>query len=419
MLRLCLMMFLQYAVWGVWMPILPRYLKEVLGFSGYEVGWIAATAAAIGAICAPFIGGQLADRYFATQKYLSVTLVLGGIINLILAEQTTFSAWLSLSIVYAILFIPTLGLTNSLAMSHLSDPKRQFPLVRVWGTVGWIAAGWLFSMIWLTIDVRFHPLPPFFAGTDPPNAALRIADAFRASGVLSIFYGLYCLTLPDTPPKPDAENPIALSEVAVVFCRPSMWVLLSVSVLLAATHKLYFLQTSNFLKEALGLSEASILPAMSIGQFAEILVMAGLGTMITRWGFRIVLTIGAACYFLRFLIFGSLWLPEWFIISSQVLHGLCFACTFAGAFIYIDRIAPQDARHSAQTAFMLLILGIGPILGGVLSGALQRNFTIEGRVNYSGLWYTAAGIAGICTVVLFWLFREENTDAPGDIEEGP
>lgn len=404
------MMFLQYAVWGIWMPILPRYLKEVLKFTGYEVGWIAATAAAIGAICAPFIGGQLADRYFATERYLSVTLILGGFVNLLLAEQTTFQAWLGLSIVYAILYMPTLGLTNSLAMSHLRDPKRQFALVRLWGTIGWIAAGWLFSMFWLKTDVRFHPLPPFFAGSDPPDAAARVVDALRASGYLSMLYGLYCLALPNTPPRPNAQKPFALSEVARVFCRPSMGVLLGVSVLLAATHKLYFLQTSNFLKEALGLDEAAIMPAMSIGQFAEILVMAFLGTMIARLGFRWVLTIGAACFCLRFLIFGMASLPKEWIIASQALHGFCFACSFAAAFIYIDRIAPHDARHSAQTAFTLVMLGIGPILGGILSGELQKHFTHDGRVDYTGIWQVAAMIAGVCTVLLFFLFRAEDTD---------
>ncbi len=183
MFRLCLMMFLQYAVWGIWMPILPRYLKGELGFEGGEVAWIAAVAAAIGAVAAPFLGGQLADRYFATQKYLSAVLIAGGIINFLLADQTTFAAWLMLSIIYAVLYMPTLGLTNSLAMSHLEDPKRQFPLVRVWGTIGWIAAGWLFSMLWLKTNVRFDSLPPFFAGDDPPDAGRgsRTPSAFRAS----------------------------------------------------------------------------------------------------------------------------------------------------------------------------------------------------------------------------------------------
>ncbi len=411
MYRLCLMMFLQYAVWGIWMPILPRYLKGELGFAGGEVAWIAAVAAAIGAVAAPFLGGQLADRYFATQKYLSAALMLGGIVNFLLADQTTFEAWLVLSVIYAVLYMPTLGLTNSLAMSHLEDPRRQFPLVRVWGTIGWIAAGWLFSMIWLKTDVRFDPLPPFFAGDDPPDAGARIADAFRASGVLSILYGLYCLTLPDTPPNPNAAKRFALSEVAAVFARPSILVLLFVSVLLAATHKLYFLQTSTFFKEALGLSDASILPAMSIGQFAEIIVMALLGKMLAAWGFRAVLSIGAACYCLRFLIFGTVELPNELIIASQFLHGFCFACSFAGAFIYIDRIAPRDARHSAQTAFILVMLGAGPILGGYLSGELQKRFSHEGVVNYTGVWYTAAAIAGICTVILFALFRDETADA--------
>ena len=407
MSRLCLMMFLQYAVWGIWMPILPRYLDNYLKFSGYSIGWIGGTAAAIGAICAPFIGGQIVDRYFATQRYLSVALILGGVVNFLLAEQTSFNGWLTLSIVYAILYMPTLGLTNSLAMTHLSDTRRQFPLVRVWGTIGWIAAGWLFSLIWLTTDVHFQWLPPFFAGEDHPEKFRRMGDAFRASGVISILYGLYCLTLPHTPPRPDSDKRLAIVEVARVFSRPSMWVLLSMSVVLAATHKLYFLQTPNYLTNQLGLKDQYILPAMSIGQFAEIFVMAMLGRMITGWGFRTVLTLGAACYGLRFLIFGIVWLPWELIIASQVLHGFCFACSFAAAFIYIDRIAPRDARHSAQTAFTLVMLGIGPILGGILSGELQQHFSENGKVNYAGLWSTAALIAGVCTVILYAGFREE------------
>ncbi len=408
--RLCLMMFLQYAVWGVWMPILPEYLKHGLGFGAYQVGWIGASAAAIGAICAPFLGGQLADRYCATQKYLSVVLILGGVVNLILAEQTSFTAWLCLSIVYAILYMPTLGLTNSLAMSHLPDPKRQFALVRVWGTIGWIVAGYLFSMFWLKDNLQFQWQPPFFTGDDPSDSVARIADAFRASGVLSILYGVYCLFLPDTPPKPDAVKPFAITQVIAVFTRPRMWVLLTVSVLIAATHKLYFLQTSNFLKEALDLKQSSILPAMAIGQFAEILVMAFLGRMIVGWGFKKVLILGSVCYCLRFLIFGSLWLPSEVIIASQFLHGFCFACSFAAAFIYIDRIAPPDARHSVQTAFTLVMLGFGPILGGILHGELGGLFTVEKVVNYTGIWYTAAAIAGLCTVILVFLFHEEPTE---------
>ncbi len=186
--------------------------------------------------------------------------------------------------------------------------------------------------------------------------------------------------------------------------------------LLAATHKLYFLQTSNFLKESLGLNEAEILPAMSIGQFAEIVVMAFLGSMISRFGFRTVMSLGAACFCLRFLIFGLVGLPREWIIASQVLHGFCFACSFAAAFIYIDRVAPKDARHSAQTAFTLVMLGIGPILGGILSGELQRHFTREGQVDYSGIWHAAAIIAGICTVLLFCLFREEETVTPPPVK---
>ena len=158
-LRLSAMMFLQYSVWGVWLPILARYLQADTGeggldFSPGQVGWILGLAGSIGAVTAPFIAGQFADRYFSAQRFLAVLLVIGGLIKIYTAFQTTFSAWLWLSVAYSVAYMPTLALTNSLSFAHLDDPNREFPYVRVWGTIGWIAASWLFPLFWLLEGVR-------------------------------------------------------------------------------------------------------------------------------------------------------------------------------------------------------------------------------------------------------------------------
>ncbi len=160
------MMFLQYAVWGVWLPVLATYLQSPvaeggLGFTSGQVGWILGLAGSIGAVSAPFIAGQIADRYFSTEKFLAVLLILGGIVKIITAFQVSFSAWLLLSILYSVLYHATLSLTNSMAFAHLDDPDREWPGVRVLGTIGWIAASWIFPMLWLQSDLQLQALPPF------------------------------------------------------------------------------------------------------------------------------------------------------------------------------------------------------------------------------------------------------------------
>lgn len=408
--RLYGMMFLQYAVWGIWMPILPHYLRAStadggLGFDEWQLGLIGAVAASVGAIASPFLGGQFADRYFSTEKYLAAVMILGGAVNWVLSQQTSFAAWMALSIVYALIYMPTLGLTNGLAMAHLSDTKRQFAGVRLWGTIAWITVAWLFPMFWLTHDVHFQWLPPFYAGTDVPNKTARIVDALKASGLISFGYGLFCLALPHTPPKRDAVQRLAFAEAFRLIRHRSVMVLVLASLPLAAIHKIYFLQTYSYL-ETIGVS-VSPMSAMSIAQFAEIFVMAALGLMLTRLGFRWVLFVGAFCYFLRFAAFGTTSLPVELIVASQFLHGFCFACLYAGGFIYIDRIAPPDIRHSAQTGFTIILLGVGPLLGGWLNGWLGERVKVDGVIQYEPFWYTCAAIGLVSALAIALLFRDE------------
>ena len=205
------MMFLQYAVWGIWLPVLGEYLQASpasggLGFSGGQVGMILGLAGSIGALSAPFVAGQMADRYFSTERFLGVLLILGGVIKWITASQTGYAAWLGLSILYSVVYMPTLALTNSLAMAHLKEPEREFPAVRVWGTIGWIVAGWCFSLFWLQTDLRLQPWPPFIGGPEAPGVTHRLADALRISGVLSVLYGAFAFSLPHTPPGGKASS---------------------------------------------------------------------------------------------------------------------------------------------------------------------------------------------------------------------
>ena len=365
--RLGMMMFLQYAVWGFWLPILALYLQSStedggLGFTPGQVGWILGLAGSIGAVTAPFIAGQLADRRFSTEKFLAVLLLVGGLIKWYTSTQTTFEAWLVLSILYRIVYQPTLALTNSLAFAHLGDADREFPRVRVWGTIGWIAASWIFPMVWLQTDLTLQALPPFLAGTELPDATGRLVDALKFSGGLSILYAGFCFLLPHTPPKREGVEPLAFAKAFALMKRPSFALLVLASLPIAVIHQIYFMQTAPFFSDVLGLKDSQIGPAMTVGQFAEIAVMAALGWMIKGLGFRVTIALGGFAYVLRYAIFGTVDLPVEVIIASQALHGFCYACFFAAAFIYVDRIAPEDVRNSAQTVFGIIILGLGPVI---------------------------------------------------------
>ena len=404
-------MFLQYALWGAWLPVTARYLSASvaeggLGFTGSQIGMTLGLAGSIGAVMAPFIAGQIADRYFSTERILAFLVTAGGVVKWITSYQTEYSAWLVLSIIYSVLYMPTLALSNSITFSHIDDQENDFPKIRIWGTLGWIVASWVFPMIWLQTNLNFQWMPPFIVGAEVPNVTSRLADALKFSGLISITYGAFCFLLPHTPPKKDAIEKLAFKKAFELFRFSSFTTLVIASLAVSVIHQIYFLQTGPFLSH-IGILDSQIGPAMTIGQFAEILTMAYLGFFLKRLGFKKVITIGVAAYFMRYAVFGTESFPVWVMIISQAFHGFCYAFFFAAAYIYVDKLADEDVRHSAQTVFGIIILGGGPVIGGWLSGYLQNMYTVENIFNYSKFWYTVSAI-GLATMIFFYaLFREQ------------
>ena len=409
--RLGVMMFLQYALWGAWLPVTARYLSATiseggLGFTGSEIGMILGLAGSIGAIAAPFIAGQIADRYFSTERVLAILVTAGGAVKWITAYQTEYGAWLILSILYSVLYMPTLALSNSITFSHIDDQENNFPKIRVWGTIGWIVASWVFPMIWLQQNLHFQWMPPFIVGSEVVNVTSRLADALKFSGLISLSYGAFCFLLPHTPPKRNAVEKLAFKKAFELFKEASFTILVVASLAVSIIHQIYFLQTGPFLSH-IGILDSQIGPAMTIGQFAEIITMAYLGFFLKRLGFHKVISIGIAAYCVRYAIFGTESFPVWVMVISQAFHGFCYAFFFAAAYIYVDKIADEDVRHSAQTVFGIIILGGGPVIGGWLSGYLQNVYTVNGIFDYSAFWYILSMI-GLATALFFYfLFQNQ------------
>jgi nucleoside transporter len=407
-IRLGVMMFLQYAVWGIWLPVMANYLgapvvQGGLGFTGAQIGWILGLAGAMGAIGAPFIAGQVADRVMNAERALAGLLLIGGALNIGLAFTHEYKAFLMLSIAYSVVYMPTLSLTNSIAFQNLDDAERRFPPIRLWGTVGWIAASNAFTLLWLNTS-------------DDVTNTRRIAHALLASGVISFAYAAYALiVLPKTPPKRDQSHPLAFARAFALLGKPAFLIATLIALPIAMIHQCYFFRAGPFFEQAVGVSKSGLGPVMSIGQFSEIGFLIILGLLIKRLGYKWVLVLGTLAYAVRFGIF-AMGHPPAVVITSQVLHGLCYGCFFAGSFLLVERLAPADIRHSAQTVFGIIILGLGPIMAGFYNQFVLGRFekVVDGvtHVNYHGIWLTQSLIAAFSMLVLIAIFPRVNAGEP-------
>ncbi len=386
--RLSVMMFLEYVIWGSWLPLLALYLGDSLHFTSRQIGLVFATPA-IASLWALFVGGQIADRYLSGEKMLALSHLIGGIALLALGRQTEFWPFFLIMLVYQLVYVPTLSVTNAIAFHNLEGREREFGRVRLWGTIGWIAASWPFVFI--------------LAGRTGADLEAARGAIFTIAAVASFALAAFSFSLPATPPSKTAGGNAPL-EALKLLAIPAFAVLFFVTLLDAIVHQCYFQWTSPFLKHA-GLAENWIMPAMSVGQIAEISTMAALGFFLARLGWRKTMIVGVLGHAARFLIF-AIGDPVWLMVAVNVVHGLCYAFFFATVYIFIDEYSPRDSRASTQGLFNLLILGLGPFLGSLLWGQLGDTLRLaDGGVDYRTLFLWPAGIAMVAALALFLFFR--------------
>ena len=323
--RLSLMMFLQYAVWGIWLPILAKYFATPiagggLGFTSGQIGWILGLAGSIGAASAPFIAGQLADRIMNAERALGLMLIAGAFVKFAMTSQTSYGAWMGLSILYSVLYMPTLSLSNSVAFAHLSDREKQFPPIRMWGTIGWIVASVAFPLAYMKTGIHITSSWPFLDGAARADEVSQIRYSMLVGGVVSLAYGLYCITLPATPPTRDARRPIAFAAAFGLLTRPNVLALLVAALMVSMIHQVYFFRTPSYLTDAIGLAAGDIGSTMAIGQVSEIFFLAILGLFLKRIGYKWIILLGAVSYAARYGIFALV--PSAAVVKwAMLLHG--------------------------------------------------------------------------------------------------
>lgn len=391
--RLGIMMFLQYAIWGSWAPVLSDYLRNTLHFSGAQFSLIYSLLP-LATIIAPFIGGQIADRYFPSQKFVAFLQLAGGVFLLFISTVTAYGTMVWLMLIYCLLYAPTLALTNSIAFINLKNSEKEFGKIRVWGTIGWIAAGYLLTF--------------WRIGAKSIGAIAFKGDTLLLAGIFSIIMGIQSFTLPHTPPKKEGVKPWAFLEAIKMMKEKSFLLFIIIAFVVATELMFYYILTAPFLtSEKIGVS-SSILPwVMTIAQVAEIFVLAFLlPYLITRIGIRKILTIGILAWPARYIIF-AIGKPVWLVIASLSLHGFCFVFFFAAAFIYVDTIAPPDIRHSAQSLITLVTYGIGNYIGSLFAGWVFDFFTKGGVTNWTSVFLVPCALTVLCAIVFLLFFREK------------
>ena len=396
-LRLSIMMFIEFAIWGSWAVLIAGHMRN-LGFTDPQINLVYLTTA-IGAMLSPLIAGWIADRFLPNQIFTGAVHLVGAVLLFIAWQQRAFLPLWTIILLYAVLYMPTIALTNAIAFYHMKDSKK-FGNIRVWGTIGWIVINFAISeylRLWERASTVSH-----------------IGDCLIVAGLLSAVMGFYCFTLPNTPPSKQAKNPYAFLEALKLMANRNFAVLVVISFIVAIELPFYYNLTFLFLTEkgtGIGLAESWAGKAMLLGQIAEVLVMLLLAPALKYLGLRTTIVLGILAWPLRYGIF-ALGQPWWLVVAAQSLHGICYSFFFVGGMIAVERLSHKDVRASAQGLIVFATNGVGMLIGSLLAGQIANYFLLPaGGHAWPKIFMVPIVITIIGAIAFVALFSEKKYQA--------
>jgi nucleoside transporter len=396
LLRLWVMVFLHYFVWGAWYVTIGTYVTSTLKFSGEQNGLVYGSTA-VGALVSPFIMGIFADRFFATQRILSVLHLLGAALLYWVSTLKEFGIFYPVLLAYTICYMAGHGLTSTLTLHHSKNPAKEFPLVMFMASVGWIAAG--LAVSWLKFE---------------DNAGM-----FRLASGAALVMGLYSLTLPHTPPK-RAGTPVTLGSLlgfdALKLMRdPSFATFMICSFLICIPLSFYFSWMNVFMND---MKIPNAAAKQTLGQVSDVVFLLMLPALLLRLGAKGILMVGIAAWAVRFGLF-ALYHQQpsaiWMVYTGILLHGMCYDFIFVMGRMYVDQRAGEDIRGAAQGLHAIVTLGAGMFVGSWLSGEVVAKFsTVDKVYNWQAIWLIPAAMAAVMVVIFGVFFQEDRTPKAAD-----
>jgi len=392
-IKLAVFMFLQYFIWGSWYVSMGAYLSNTLKFEGAQIG-LAYGAFAIGAMISPFLVGLIADRYFASEKILAVLGILGGVMLFALPQFETFGTFYPALIIYCALYVPTLALGNSLSLHHISNPQTDFPRVKLFSAVGWIAGLAALN---------------FLKGAESPIQ-------FYLAGGASIVFAIFSLMLPHTPPKKTGAD-VSLGEILgldalAMLKKPSFAIFIFCMFLICIPLYFYFVNLGIYLTE---LKWENMLVKTSLAQVSDIVFFLLLPLFLRRFGYKITIFVGIACWVARyFALSGSVdadgATATALIFTAILLHGACYDFLFIAGQLYVDDEATERTRGAAQGFIAFILWGVGAFVGTLLAGKVLARHALAEPVNglshdWQAIWQTPAWGAAAVLVIFLLFFK--------------
>jgi len=400
--QLSLMMFLEFFIWGGWFVTLSTFLPKTLGASGAESG-MAFSTQSWGAIIAPFIIGLIADKFFNAERILGALHLIGAFLMFQMSSAENFEIFYPYVLGYMIAYMPTLALVNSVAFRQMKNPSKDFGLIRVFGTLGWIIAGILISFFGWDSDQGIQ------------DGLLR--NTFIMTSIASLILGLFSFILPKTPPiKSDKEQSLiektGLSSISMLKNKNFLIFFIS-SILICIPLAFYYQNANLFLTES-GVENAT--GWMTIGQGSELLFMLLLPVFLLRFGIKKTLLFGMIAWVLRYLLFAYGNDNDLFfmLITGIALHGICYDFFFVSGQIYTDSKAGSDNKSAAQGLITLATYGVGMLIGFWVAGQITDTYLIGELHDWKTIWVYPAGFAALVFLFFLIAFKNEKIEYKGE-----
>ena len=395
--QLSVMMFLEFFIWGGWFVTLGTFLGNNLSATGAESGQVFSTQS-WGAIIAPFIIGLIADRYINAERILGVLHILGALLMYQMYNAENISTFYPYVLIYMICYMPTLALVNSVSFNQMTNPEKEFSVIRVFGTLGWIAAGLLISYL-------------FHWDSEQGTKEGLLKNTFLLSGGASLLLGLFSFTLPKTPPKAKGSK-VSVNDIlgldALKLLKDKNFLIFFVSSILICIPLAFYYQNTNSFLSNIGVSNPT--GKMTIGQGSEVLFLLLLPVFFNRFGFKKTILVGMLAWALRYVLFayGNSGDLTFMLLIGIALHGICYDFFFVSGQIYTDSKAGEQYKSSAQGLITLATYGVGMLIGFAVAGKITDVYKLaDGSFNYQMIWLIPSGIAFAVFLIFALLFKDE------------